>query len=211
MNVDRFAHKAGSYEQNKSRVDNVANIADSVLGAIAFDRSMHIVDFGSGTGLLLERIAPLVGKISAIDISRSMNLQLEEKRSQLECDLDILEIDLEQSGISLRVDGIISSMTMHHVKDIPAMFAKFHSMLRDGGFIAIADLDTEDGSFHTEDTGVFHQGFDRSEFAKIATEAGFHCAKISSASVVHKPQGDYGVFLLTAIRPAHVESQSKSQ
>ena len=26
------------------------------------------------------------------------------------------------------------------------------------GFIAIADLDTENGSFHDEDTGVFHQG-----------------------------------------------------
>ncbi len=202
MTIDRFAHKAHSYEQNPSRVDNVSNIARSVLEAVVLERSMHIIDFGSGTGLLLEKIAPYVGKITAVDISRSMNLQLHEKRDRLACDIDILEVDLEKTSIPLQVDGIVSSMTMHHVADVEAMFVKFYSMLKAGGFIAISDLDTEDGSFHTEDTGVFHHGFDRDAFATAATQAGFQHAKVTSASVVHKPQGDYGVFLLTAIRPA---------
>lgn len=200
MSTDRFAHKAGSYEQNKSRVDNVANIADCVLGAIEFDRTMHVMDFGSGTGLLLEKIAPRVGKITAVDISKSMNRQLDAKRNRLGCALDILEIDLEESSVPIRVDGIVSSMTMHHVRDIGAMFAKFRSMVRAGGFIAIADLDSEDGTFHAEDTSVFHHGFDRETFAKAATDAGFSVSRLISASVVHKPQGNYSVFLLTAIR-----------
>lgn len=204
MTVDHFAHKASSYELNKSRVDNVANIAKSVLDAIALDRSMHIVDFGSGTGLLLEKIAPYVGKITAVDISKSMNLQLHEKRSCLGCEIDILEVDLEKTSIPLQVDGIVSSMTMHHVADIEAMFVKFYSMVKVGGFIAISDLDVEDGSFHTEDTGVFHHGFEREVFANAAAKAGFQFATVSSASVVHKPQGNYGVFLLTAIRSEHV-------
>lgn len=203
MTVDRFAQKAASYEQNQSRVDNVANIAKSVLEAIAFDQSMHIIDFGSGTGLLLEKIAPYVGKITAVDISKSMNLQLNEKRNRLACEIEILEVDLEKTTIPLKVDGIVSSMTMHHVENIEAMFVKFYSMVKAGGIIAISDLDTEDGSFHTEDTGVFHQGFEREAFAKAATKAGFQFAKVSSASVLHKPQGDYGVFLLTAVRPAY--------
>ncbi len=201
MAVDRFAHKAGSYEQNQSRVENVANIADSVLDAIEFNQSMHVMDFGSGTGLLLEKIAPHVGKITAVDISRSMNEQLEEKRGRLGCELDIMEIDLAKSTVSLQVDGIVSSMTMHHVENIKAMFDKFHSMVKEGGFLAISDLDREDGSFHTEDTGVFHNGFDRDEIARAASEAGFQSVRVSSASVVHKPQGDFGVFLLTAVRP----------
>lgn len=204
MTVDHFAHKAGSYEQDKSRVDNVASIAKSVLDSITLDRSMHIVDFGSGTGLLLEKIAPYVGRITAVDISQSMNLQLHEKRNRLDCEIEILEVDLEKTSVPLQVDGIVSSMTMHHVEDIEAMFVKFYSMVKAGGFIAIADLDTEDGSFHTEDTGVFHHGFERDAFAKAATKAGFQFAMASSASVVHKPQGNYGVFLLTATRPAHV-------
>lgn len=204
MSLDYFAHKAGSYEQNKSRVDNVANIADAVLASIPLDRAMHIIDFGSGTGLLLEKLAPYVGKITAIDISQAMNQQLADKRDRLNCELDILEIDLEQTAVPLQVDGIVSSMTMHHVANIEAMFRKFFTLLKSGGFIAIADLDTEDGSFHTEDTGVFHQGFDRDALAQIATQSGFELAKVRSASVVHKDQGDYGVFLLTALRPAAV-------
>ncbi len=200
MSIDRFAHKASSYEQNRSRVDNVENIANSIFNAIKFDTSMHVMDFGSGTGLLLERVAPSVGKITAVDVSSSMNAQLCAKQNELGCPIEILETDLEKSDLNGVFDGIISSMTMHHIKNIEAMFGKFYSMVKDGGFIAISDLDLEDGSFHTEDTGVYHFGFDRGEFAKYAADAGFQMVQVSSASVVHKPQGDFPVFLLTAMR-----------
>jgi cyclopropane fatty-acyl-phospholipid synthase-like methyltransferase len=200
MSIDHFAHKASSYNQNQSRVGNVENIASAIVNAIKLDSSMHVMDFGSGTGLLLERVAPYVGKITAVDVSSSMNAQLHAKQNDLGCSIEIVEIDLEKSDFDGRFDGIISSMTMHHIKDIEAMFGKFYSMVRDGGFIAISDLDLEDGSFHTEDTGVYHFGFDRGEFARSAAEAGFQRVQISSASVVHKPQGDFPVFLLTAVR-----------
>ena len=202
MKIDRFAEKAGSYEQNQNRVENVANIASAILSAVELKRSMHLMDFGSGTGLLLEKIAPYVGKITAIDVSSAMNKQLQEKIDRLECEVDILEIDLARSSCDLQFDGIISSMAMHHVENIAAMFKKFYSMTKVGGFIAIADLDAEDGSFHTEDTGVFHHGFDRVEIARAASEAGFQSVQTALASVVHKPHGDFGVFLLSAVRPS---------
>lgn len=200
MKRDFFAHKANSYEQNKSRVDNVDNIANSIINSTKLDAAMHLMDFGSGTGLLLERIAPHVGKITAVDISSSMNKQLNAKLATLGCELEIIEIDLEKSDIDQRFDGIISSMTMHHVRDIDAMFRKFHALLNDGGFIALSDLDSEDGSFHTEDTGVFHTGFDRETLANIARVSGFENVIVTDASVVHKPQGDFSVFLLKATR-----------
>jgi cyclopropane fatty-acyl-phospholipid synthase-like methyltransferase len=200
MTKDHFAHKASSYEQNKDRVDNVAQIASAMLGKILFAKSMHVMDFGSGTGLLLERIAPHVGKITAVDVSTSMNAQLREKQGRIGCELEMLELDLEKSPLDKKFDGIISSMTMHHIKDIPGMFKKFHAMLNEGGFIAIADLDREDGSFHSEDTGVHHTGFARDEITKVAESAGFRNVEITTASVVNKPQGDFPVFLLTGIK-----------
>ena len=93
-------------------------------------------------------------------------------------------------------------MTMHHIKDVKAMFKKFYSMLKSGGFIAIADLDTEDGSFHSVDTGVEHFGFDREEFINCAKEAGFINCKIEDATTISKSYGDYKVFLLTAFLKA---------
>jgi cyclopropane fatty-acyl-phospholipid synthase-like methyltransferase len=194
--TDHFAHKAGSYEQNKDRVDNVANIADAMLARVAFSKSMRLMDFGSGTGLLLERIAPHVGQITAVDVSQSMNVQLSEKQDRIACSLEILEMDLAVTPLNRKFDGIISSMTMHHIKDVPAMFATFHSLLNEGGFIAIADLDTEDGDFHTEDTGVHHAGFDRSVLVNMAGAAGFKRVEAFTASRIQKHNKDYGVFLL---------------
>ena len=198
MSKDFFKEKAESYEMNSNRVSNVANIANSIIKNVSLHQRMHLMDFGSGTGLLLERIAPLVRKITAIDISKSMNDQLEQKRGRLSCELDIIDIDLEFDDLESKFDGIISSMTMHHVKDIDLMFEKFYKLLNEGGVIAIADLDREDGSFHTEDTGVYHFGFCRDEISTAAKKANFSEVKVVNASVVKKSHGEYPVFLLTA-------------
>nr|WP_274620533.1 class I SAM-dependent methyltransferase [Colwellia maritima] len=202
VNKDYFKEKAKVYEKDVKRVTNVENIANAIIETINLDSNMHLMDFGSGTGLLLERIAPFVRKITAIDISKSMNEQLSKKRNTLGCELDIIDVDLTLIDITEKFkgafDGIISSMTMHHVKDISAMFAKFHKLLNDDGVIAIADLDSEDGNFHSEDTGVFHCGFDRSVITKAAQDAGFRDVAVVDASAVQKPHGQYPVFLLTA-------------
>lgn len=198
MSVDFFSNKAQGYEGISQRVENVDRIANAVIGRVNLRPDMHIMDFGSGTGLLLERVAPLVRAITAIDISRSMNEQLEKKRANLKCELEIVEMDLSETDLDMSFDGIISSMTMHHVQDIQSMIGKFYTMLNEGGFIALADLETEDGSFHTEDTGVFHFGFDRDEFVSFARASGFHKVSTLTANTIHKPHGDFPIFLLTA-------------
>lgn len=198
VNTDFFEQIADSYESDAARVSNVDTIAHAIMGRVTLHRGMHLMDFGSGTGLLLERIAPRVRKITAVDLSRSMNEQLAQKRDRLDCELDILHLDLTATEIDLTVDGIISSMTLHHVEDVHALLARFHGLLNQGGFIAIADLDREDGSFHTEDTGVHHLGFDRDEISDAARQAGFQEVLIGDASVMEKPQGRYPIFLLSA-------------
>ena len=197
MANDYFELKAESYDSDVKRVSNVDNIANSILSSIPFNKNMHIMDFGSGTGLLLERVAPFVKKITAVDVSESMTKQLSEKINKLDYEVEILQLDLTKTKLDIKFDGIISSMTMHHIKDIQAMFNDFYRMLNDDGVIAISDLDTEDGTFHTEDTGVFHFGFDRNEFQDKAIAAGFKNVKIITASINEQPNGKYPVFLLT--------------
>ncbi len=194
---DHFENKAEDYEKEASRTNNIQNIASTIIKEVNYTKDMHLFDFGSGTGLLLSYIAPYVGKITAIDISKSMNRVLRNKSKSIKCELEILEIDLTKNKIDKKFDGIISSMTIHHVKDIFGLFKTFYDMLNDRGSIALADLDMEDGSFHKENTGVFHFGFDRNKFLDIAKKAGFKNLKIQTASVVNKPYGDYPVFLLT--------------
>ncbi|MCH1920907.1 class I SAM-dependent methyltransferase [Shewanella sp. A3A] len=200
MSRDFFQHKAGSYEQDPHRVDNVGNIAKAIMAQCELTADMRLMDFGSGTGLLLERIAPSVQQITAVDVSAAMNQQLAAKQAKFACEVIIQPTNLETDDLAAQFDGIISSMTLHHIKDIDAMLAKFHRMLHDGGFIAIADLDTEDGSFHEDDTGVQHLGFDREQLAQCATRAGFRAVQVTDASIVQKHQRQYSVLLLSATR-----------
>jgi len=202
MSRDFFAQKAASYEQNVQRVDNVVAIGNAIKAHVVLSPDMQLLDFGAGTGLLLQQIAPWVSKITALDVSPAMNAQLRAKTADIACELEVLEQDLLQTPLQRQFDGIISSMTLHHIADIPALLCEFHRLLKPGGFIALADLDTEDGSFHTEDTGVFHWGFDRAAIAIQAQAAGFSQVQVVDASVVQKPHGRYPVFLLTGIRRA---------
>ena len=195
---DYFAEKANDYDNEQSRTQNVSSIAQTILKEISFSKEMSIMDFGSGTGLLLSEIAPYVGEITAVDISSSMIAVLKSKKHDIKCALQIAQMDLTKETLNKKFDAIISSMTIHHIEDTLALFKKFHSLLKDGGIIAIADLDTEDGSFHTEDTGVFHCGFDRKDFVQMLKAVGFRKIKIQNASTIVKPTNDYSVFLVTA-------------
>ncbi|RLA80322.1 MAG: class I SAM-dependent methyltransferase [Epsilonproteobacteria bacterium] len=197
---DHFAHKAKDYETVTRRVDNVKNIADGILRSITFDKDMHIMDFGSGTGLLTAHIAPFVSKITCVDMSKSMSDVLRQKKDTYPCELEILELDLSVDAINDKFDSIISSMTIHHIEDTKKLFEKFYTMLNDGGTIALADLETEDGSFHEKDTGVFHFGFNQDEFLQIAKDVGFKDLSINIVSISSKSYGDFPMFLLTGKR-----------
>ena len=197
---DFFEGKANAYDQEVARSKNVSNIAQLILQEIDYKLNMRIMDFGSGTGLLLSEIAAHVGKITAIDISKSMNEVLESKKESIECEVEVVEMDLSKDTLHRQFDGIISSMTIHHIKDIAKLFEKFYQMLPKNGSIALSDLDTEDGSFHKKNTGVHHFGFDRDEFLNIAKSVGFRDLKIQTVGFVEKPYGKYSVFLLTGIK-----------
>ncbi len=199
MEKDFFRHKADAYDLSADHINTVNHIANAIQRQIRFHPKMHLLDFGSGTGLLLQKMAPLVEHITAVDISPSMNAQLERKRGQLPCEIEIRKTDLTQETLDLRVDGVISSMTLHHIEDIPGLFSRLHGLLKPHGFIALADLEEEDGTFHEEDTGVFHLGFDPLSMAGVAKKTGFDHIRTMSAGVIRKPSREYPIFLLTAI------------
>jgi SAM-dependent methyltransferase len=192
--MDYFSIKAKNFDKLERRVINAKNIANAIKSQIDIKKEFSVLDFGAGTGLLLEEFVNDVKKIYAVDISPSMSEVLRGKNFP---NVEVLELDLTKRNLDLKVDLIISSMTIHHIKDVNLLFKKFFNLLNKNGFIAIADLDKEDGSFHTINTGVEHFGFDRDEFINYAKNAGFSDIEIKTASVIKKDK-NYGVFLLTA-------------
>lgn len=200
MQKDYFKTKARDYDKEKSRTQNVENIAQGILENVSFTKSMSVLDFGSGTGLLLAKIAPFVKEITAVDISKSMNEVLKSKADSIDCKLEIIEMDLTKESLNKKYDSIISSMTFHHIADVKELFKRLFLLIKENGTIAIADLDEEDGSFHTMDTGVFHNGFDREEFKRAAENAGFKDVNIQAVSIAKKPTRNYPIFLMTGTK-----------
>ncbi len=197
---DLFAHKSKSWDMNSKRVQNAKGIAELIVKNIKLDKSMELMDFGAGTGLLSYFVAPYVKKIVAVDSSPSMLLEFKSKCDEFVCETEVLEKDLSTDTLERTFDGIISSMTIHHLDDTIALFEKFYTMVKEVGFIAIADLDSEDGSFHSDNTGVHHHGFDREALQLIAENAGFKDVKFDLASTIDKTHRIFTVFLLTAVK-----------
>ncbi len=193
---DPFCGKAKEYDSLGRRTQNAIKVAQGILKEIPFSKEMEIMDFGTGTGLLLSEIAPYVRKITAIDVSKSMTDVLREKA--IACDIEVIEMDLTTTPLNKQFDSIISSMTFHHIADIKNLLKTFHKLLKPAGTIAIADLEKEDGSFHTTDTGVYHYGFDKEALKNFAEDTGFQNIHIQTINTIEKPAGNYPVFLLTA-------------
>ncbi len=196
---DLFAHKSKSWDMNSKRVKNAQAIADSILKNIKLTNNMHLMDFGAGTGLLSYCLSEHIDRVTAIDNSPSMLEMFKEKAPLFTCHTEVLELDLSKKiSTPLLYDGIISSMTIHHLENIEDMLSKMYAMLPEGGFIALADLDSEDGTFHSDNEGVFHFGFDRDELGETAKKVGFKEIQFETVSVIKKPHRNFSVFLMSA-------------
>jgi len=197
---DLFAHKSKTWDMSSMRTQNAQSIAHKILENINILKDMNLLDLGAGTGLLSYFVAPHVASITAVDNSPSMLEEFRQKCSEFECETRILECDFAHDEIDEQFDGIISSMTIHHIEDIERLFLKLSSTLKTGGFIALADLDSEDGSFHGDNTGVFHYGFERGVLEGAAKKAGFEEITFLTASTISKPHRDFTIFLMCARR-----------
>ena len=200
--TERFDKAAESWDKGDMRQNIAAAVFKTIASRIALLNNMSILDFGCGTGLLSFKIAPMVRSVTGVDLSEKMLEQLESKNTpalhvKTLC-RDILEFPLED-----QYHGIVSSMAMHHVEDTAKLFETFHRHLRRDGFIAIADLDAEDGTFHTHgNEGVHHLGFEREALREIIEKAGFSNVRFHHAYTVEKEDGEYPIFVVTAMKTA---------
>jgi 2-polyprenyl-3-methyl-5-hydroxy-6-metoxy-1,4-benzoquinol methylase len=123
-----------------------------------------------------------------VDNSRGMlDVLVSKVRDQKIGNVRTQFVDLEQGGtVEGRFHLIVSSMTLHHVPNPAALIAQLAAALLPGGILAVADLDTEDGSFHGDNTGVLHLGFDRPRIKGLFEQAGLYAVRDVTAAVVVK-------------------------
>lgn len=198
--TDLFADKADAWDTRPVPVQISTGVLAAIRERVPLSPSTTVLDFGAGTGLLAAGLAPEIGTLHAVDISRSMLAQLVQKEALRDKAVAHCQ-DIVNEPLDIEVDLIVSAMAMHHVQDTAALMRAFRDHLRPGGRVALADLDAEDGSFHPpEAEGVCHAGFDREALGGLLREAGFDEVAFETATTVSREGGSYPIFLVTARR-----------
>ena len=198
-----FDKEAATWDANPGRVKLANDVAEAIIKEVKPTRDLEVLDFGCGTGLITLRLQPLVRSITAVDNASGMLVVLEDKVKQGGLtNVHPQLVDFERGGeVAGKFHLLVSSMTMHHVADTAALFRLWFDLLRPGGRLAVADLDTEDGSFHGDNTGVFHLGFERRRVQRLLEDTGFREVRASSAAtmvkeIAGKGPREFSVFLM---------------
>ena len=197
-----FDERATNWE--KPQQINLANgVADTMIRELKPTAEMDVMDFGCGSGLVTMRLQPLVKSIKGVDSSKGMLEVLQEKINKTGVqNVSTQWADLEDDG---KVEGefnlVVSSMAFHHVGKLSLLLKRIYDLLVPGGTIGIADLDKEDGTFHSDNTGVVHFGFEREEMKRLFEEAGFQDVKsVTANKVVKEVEGvgtrEFPIFLM---------------
>ncbi len=205
MSSTHFDQRAADWDADPAKVQRARAVAAAIRQNAPLYPRMTALEYGCGTGLLSFALHEDVGQIILADSSDGMLAVLREKIASAKVEnLTPRKLDLATDALPAeRFDLIYTLMTLHHIPDTDAILGKFHALLRDSGFLCIADLDKEDGSFHGPGFDV-HNGFERAELTAKLQKAGFR--QITSSIIYEVPREVQGqkklfpLFLMIALK-----------
>ena len=207
MTSTYFDERAKDWDANPQRVERARITAQAIREAVPLRPGMTALELGCGTGLLSFALQPDFASITLADTSQGMLDVLSEKIKTAGVDnMHPLRLDLACDPLpTSRFDVIYSLMTMHHIPSTDQVLRQCHALIVPGGWLCIADLEKEDGSFH-QDTPDFdgHDGFDRDALQGKVEAAGFENVHFSTVFFVRKQidavEKAFPMFLMTAQR-----------
>jgi len=202
--MTNFDERAKDWDSDPKRVERARAVADAIRKTIRLTTSMNTLEYGCGTGLLSFALQSELGQITLADTSQGMLDVLREKiASAGVTNMHPLRLDLASDPLpDEQYDLTYSLMTLHHIEDTKNILDKFHALLKPSGYLLVADLDKEDGSFHTDGSTDVHKGFERGALQRQVEAAGFGNIRFSTAYQIKKKINDeekmFPVFLMIA-------------
>jgi ubiquinone/menaquinone biosynthesis C-methylase UbiE len=186
-----FDAAAATWDENPHRVKMTREIGEALCAAVTLTPEMDALEIGCGTGLMTMLLQPQVRSILAVDTSEGMLNALRAKiESAQVTNIEPLKLDLTVADPPRPVDLVYSVMTFHHIPDPAAAVARLRPWLRPGAYVAVADLDAEDGSFHGGREGVEHKGFSAAQMKEILASGGLTDLRSTVAHTVVRPRPD---------------------
>ena len=202
--MENFDELALTWDNEPRRIERAKTVATEIIKSISNLGQMVGFEYGCGTGLLSFTLQPYLKHITLGDNSLGMLDILKQKIQNANIEnMTPFKVDLEVDKIpEIKIDLIYILMSLHHIKDIDKVIKAFYNMLNPQGYLCIADLDEEDGTFHGKDF-LGHRGFNQSELSKKLESYGFNNvrSKICYENIKKLDNGQekkYPLFLMIA-------------
>lgn len=202
--MNEFDLKAAEWDNDPMHWDRSKAIANEIKKLIPVNKKMTALEYGAGTGITSFLLKDDLKEIILMDNSSEMVKIMKEKikKSNVK-NVKTLMFDLEHFNYTKgKFDLIFTQMVLHHVVDIDTIISRFNQLLNPGGYLAIADLYHEDGSFHGEGFNG-HKGFDVDGLAHLIRKEHFTSIFHKQCFVIDRKISEtetrqYPVFLLIA-------------
>lgn len=201
--MSKFDTTAADWDKNDIHWKRSMAIKEAITKNIPLSKRWKALDFGAGTGILGFMLSDKVQEMFMMDNSVGMVKMTQQKiDNSQESHVHAILHDLTKSDYTEnKFDLIFSQMAFHHILDLNSVIPRFFKMMNSGGYIAIADLYSEDGSFHGKDVTDVHKGFDPEELGKLFVKYGFikpyfeTCFRMEKETVNGKTE-NFPLFLL---------------
>ncbi len=170
---ESFRRQGADWDEAHALALPVADIERAVLAAVGAAPG-RLLDVGTGTGRLLELLAPRVERGLGVDASRAMLALARSRLAKPELahcavrQADMYRLPLADASF----DTIILQMVLHYAEDPAAAMAEAARVLRPGGLLLVVDL------LHHSRTELLHRlahrwpGFDDAAIAALLNSAG---------------------------------------
>lgn len=198
-----FDKQAQDWDTDPQKVERAEVFANEINNFIQPNKKLNALEFGCGTGLLSFKLKDFFKTITLVDNSKGMIDVLQEKIDKQGITNFIpLQFNLFEENTKFpKIDVIYTLMTLHHMLDVNKTLSAFNSILELNGYLCIADLVSEDGSFHSHLTDfVGHNGFDKDELSEILVKNGFQVDYYKECYVIDKKVNEkiikYPLFLM---------------
>lgn len=187
------------------------HVRDEALGPPAhLDRLVElagrggtVVDLGTGTGVLLERLARTSRRVIGVDASPEMLEEAARRASDAAVVADLRLGTLEHLPLSDgEADTMVANLVLHHVAQPPAVFREIRRGLVPGGRLVIAELEEHEDPSFWMGLGARWPGFRPGEMEDWLKTAGFRGIRteLPSSANGHGQERRPRVFLVEARR-----------